>query len=97
MVMAPFAKYFWFLCQVMNVLGCSLLSGLSAEVVVYLQLRLFLVLDVDTVIPKVGQDWSESHLGFTGGCVSIKCVCVSVHVCPCVHVCTEMGTANVEH
>lgn len=30
MVMAPFAKYFWFLCHVMNVLGCGLLSSLSA-------------------------------------------------------------------
>lgn len=30
MVMANFAKYFWFLSLVMDVLGCGLLSGLSS-------------------------------------------------------------------
>lgn len=30
MVMASFVKYFWFLSHVMSVLGCGLLSSLSA-------------------------------------------------------------------
>lgn len=39
---------------------------------------------MDTVIPKIGQDWSESRLSFTGGYVPIKCVCM----CACVSMCT---------
>lgn len=38
------------------------------------------------MIPEIGQDWSESQLGFTGGCVSIKYVCV----CACVSMWTCM-------
>lgn len=34
---------------------------------------------MDTLISKIAQDRSESQWGFTGGCVSIKCVCVHVH------------------